>query len=212
MIVSDHGFHSWRKAVNLNTWLVQQGYMVLQGQQPRREETRRPVRRRRVLGKRGLEPHARVCHGPRPIYFNLRGREGKGIVSPGAEARQLADELSARLLTVANPDDGSSIVHAVYPRDDVYAGEYFRIGDELAARFPLRPAGAAETRRALAAEADATRELRACTRFPVPEPVAIGEPGTAIRCRGRSRPGCRARRRPSRIPEPPSPSRTTSRS
>src|SRR5262249_18828509 len=34
LIVSDHGFHSWRKAVNLNTWLVQEGYMVLQGQQP----------------------------------------------------------------------------------------------------------------------------------------------------------------------------------
>ena len=32
MIVSDHGFHAWRKAVNLNTWLVEQGYMVLQGQ------------------------------------------------------------------------------------------------------------------------------------------------------------------------------------
>jgi predicted AlkP superfamily phosphohydrolase/phosphomutase len=32
LVVSDHGFHSWRKAVNLNTWLVQQGYMVLQSQ------------------------------------------------------------------------------------------------------------------------------------------------------------------------------------
>ena len=30
------------------------------------------------------------------IYFNLRGREAQGIVSPGAEARQLADELSAQ--------------------------------------------------------------------------------------------------------------------
>jgi len=34
LIVSDHGFHSWRKAVNLNTWLVQNGYMTLQGQVP----------------------------------------------------------------------------------------------------------------------------------------------------------------------------------
>ncbi|MEO6237543.1 MAG: alkaline phosphatase family protein, partial [Vicinamibacterales bacterium] len=33
MIVSDHGFHSWRKAVNLNTWLVQHGYMTLKGQE-----------------------------------------------------------------------------------------------------------------------------------------------------------------------------------
>ncbi|MET0507954.1 MAG: alkaline phosphatase family protein, partial [Burkholderiaceae bacterium] len=34
LVVSDHGFHSWRKAVNLNTWLVQNGYMTLQGQRP----------------------------------------------------------------------------------------------------------------------------------------------------------------------------------
>jgi predicted AlkP superfamily phosphohydrolase/phosphomutase len=27
LVVSDHGFHSWRKAVNLNTWLVQNGYI-----------------------------------------------------------------------------------------------------------------------------------------------------------------------------------------
>ena len=35
------------------------------------------------------------------IYFNLRGREGHGIVSPGAEASQLATELAARLLDAA---------------------------------------------------------------------------------------------------------------
>ena len=53
----------------------------------------------------------------------------------------------------------------------------FRIGDGLAARFPLQPAGAGETRRALVAEARATRELLGATRFAVPEPVALGEPG-----------------------------------
>src|SRR5258708_37447914 len=34
MIVSDHGFHSRRKAVNLDTGLVQHGYQGRQGQQP----------------------------------------------------------------------------------------------------------------------------------------------------------------------------------
>ena len=101
MIVSDHGFHSWRKAVNLNTWLVQQGYMVLQCRRPAagREEARRPLRRRRVLGERRLGRTRAYAMGLGQIYFNLRGREARGIVSPGAEAKQLADELSARLLT-----------------------------------------------------------------------------------------------------------------
>jgi aminoglycoside phosphotransferase (APT) family kinase protein len=53
----------------------------------------------------------------------------------------------------------------------------FRIGDELAARFPLQPQDVEATRRWLESEADAARELLDHTRFPTPEPVAIGEPG-----------------------------------
>jgi predicted AlkP superfamily phosphohydrolase/phosphomutase len=131
LIVSDHGFHSWRKAVNLNTWLVQQGYMTLQGQQP---------------GDKKLDDlfgggtfwenvdwsHTRAyAMGIGQIYFNLRGREARGIVSPGAESKQLADELSARLLTMKDPDDGAPIIRAVYKRDDVYSGEYLENASEL---------------------------------------------------------------------------------
>jgi len=53
----------------------------------------------------------------------------------------------------------------------------FRIGDDLAARFPLRPGDIEATRRWLEIEAAAARELAGRTRFPTPEPVAIGEPG-----------------------------------
>jgi aminoglycoside phosphotransferase (APT) family kinase protein len=53
----------------------------------------------------------------------------------------------------------------------------FRIGDQLAARFPLRPAGVDETRRWLESEAEAARELLGRTPFPTPEPVALGDPG-----------------------------------
>ena len=52
-----------------------------------REEARRSVRRRGSSGKTltGRGP-ARTPWGSGQIYFNLRGRESKGIVSPGAEA------------------------------------------------------------------------------------------------------------------------------
>jgi aminoglycoside phosphotransferase (APT) family kinase protein len=53
----------------------------------------------------------------------------------------------------------------------------FRIGDRLAARFPLSPGDVTETRRWLEAEASAARELAGRTRFATPEPVALGEPG-----------------------------------
>jgi predicted AlkP superfamily phosphohydrolase/phosphomutase len=131
LIVSDHGFHSWRKSVNLNTWLVEEGYMTLVGQQP---------------GEKKLEDlfgggefwenvdwaHTRAyAMGIGQIYFNMRGREGRGIVTPGPEASRLATELTARLRTLRDPDDGTPIVRAVYGRDDVYRGEYLNNAPEL---------------------------------------------------------------------------------
>jgi aminoglycoside phosphotransferase (APT) family kinase protein len=53
----------------------------------------------------------------------------------------------------------------------------FRIGQELAARFPLQRGDAKEMRRHLEADADAARELAGRTRFATPEPIAIGDPG-----------------------------------
>ena len=53
----------------------------------------------------------------------------------------------------------------------------FRIGDTLLARFPLEPADVESARRLLRSEAQAARELLGRTRFPTPEPVALGEPG-----------------------------------
>src|SRR3954464_5957005 len=53
----------------------------------------------------------------------------------------------------------------------------FRIGEDLAARFPLLPDDIEEVRRQLHSEAEAGAELAAHTRFPTPVPVAMGEPG-----------------------------------
>ncbi|MFD0967829.1 aminoglycoside phosphotransferase family protein [Plantactinospora endophytica] len=53
----------------------------------------------------------------------------------------------------------------------------FRIGDRLGARFPLEPGEVDRTLRWLEAEAEAARELAGRTRFPTPEPVALGRPG-----------------------------------
>jgi len=53
----------------------------------------------------------------------------------------------------------------------------FRIGTQLAARFPLLAQDLAGVRKSLTAEAAAAQELAARSTVPTPEPVAIGEPG-----------------------------------
>ncbi len=131
MIVSDHGFHSYRKSVNLNTWLVQQGYMAVQGQQPGEKKLDDLFGGGEFWENVDWSRTRAYAMGLGQIYFNLRGREAHGIVSPGAEAKQLADELSQKLLTLVDPADTSRIVRAVYKRDDVYTGEYLQNASEL---------------------------------------------------------------------------------
>jgi aminoglycoside phosphotransferase (APT) family kinase protein len=53
----------------------------------------------------------------------------------------------------------------------------FRIGDDLAARFPLNAQDPASALAWLRAESAAARELADVSTVPTPEPVAIGEPG-----------------------------------
>jgi predicted AlkP superfamily phosphohydrolase/phosphomutase len=131
MIVSDHGFHSWRKAVNLNTWLVQNGYMALKGQQGADKKLADLFGGGTFWENVDWSRTRAYAMGLGQIYFNLRGREAQGIVSPGAESAALAGELSAKLLTMQDPDEGTPIIRAVYKRDDIYSGPYLHNASEL---------------------------------------------------------------------------------
>jgi len=53
----------------------------------------------------------------------------------------------------------------------------YRIGEHLAARFPLRARDPVAARKHLRAEAAAMTELCECSPFAAPRPVAIGQPG-----------------------------------
>ena len=65
------------------------------------------------------------------IYLNVKGREGHGVVSPGAEARAVEDNLAARLMTMTDPQTGARMVDAVYKREDIYSGPFFDNAAEL---------------------------------------------------------------------------------
>lgn len=136
LVVSDHGFHSWRKAVNLNTWLVQEGFMVLKGQSSSEDKNLLDLFGAGTFWEHVDWSRTRAyAMGLGQIYFNQRGREGRGIISPGAEALALADSLSARLMTMTDPETGERIVQAVYKRDDVYSGPFVQNASDLQVGF-----------------------------------------------------------------------------
>jgi predicted AlkP superfamily phosphohydrolase/phosphomutase len=137
MIVSDHGFHSWRKAVNMNSWLVREGFMVLKAQAESQDKTLHDL-----FGGGEFFEHVdwsktrAYAMGLGQIYFNLRGRESQGIVSTGDEYRVLSDDLAARLTAnFRDPDTGEQIVTNVYKRDDVYSGEFLHNASDLQVGF-----------------------------------------------------------------------------
>jgi predicted AlkP superfamily phosphohydrolase/phosphomutase len=119
IVLSDHGFADWRRSVNYDSWLVQNGYLVLKGQSQRKSLE--------ALFSHGAFWDAvdwsktrAYAMGLGEIYVNLAGREAHGIVQPGAEYEKLRDELIARLSTLTDPKDGERAVSRVVRREEAY--------------------------------------------------------------------------------------------
>lgn len=114
LVLSDHGFKSFRRGVNLNSWLWQNGYLALKEGLSRSGEWLDGVdwskTRAFALGLGG-------------IFLNLRGRESQGIVDPD-EARPLTDELVQKLSGLVDSDLKQVAVQEVYPAYRVYHGPY----------------------------------------------------------------------------------------
>jgi predicted AlkP superfamily phosphohydrolase/phosphomutase len=135
MVMSDHGFHSFRRGVNLNTWLVQNGYMKFEGQSDDKSMTDMFLGRGRFWEGVDWKRTKAYAVGLGQIYFNLRGRESQGIVSAGDEYKALQEEMRAKLMELRDPDDGAEIFRDVYRRDDIYKGEYLQYAPDLQVGF-----------------------------------------------------------------------------
>ena len=130
LIVSDHGFHSFRQSVNLNTWLVQEGFMAIRGQQPGDKKLQDLFGGGTFWENVDWTRTRAYAMGLGQIYLNLKGREGHGVVPP-ADSNAVQDDLAARLLTMTDPKTGAPMVTAVYKRDDIYKGPFVQNASEL---------------------------------------------------------------------------------
>ena len=121
LVLSDHGFAPFRRSFNLNTWLLNNGY----------------VTRKADAGGDSSEPFADVDWsrtrayglGINGLYLNVRGREREGMVDP-AEADALLREIRQKLLEVRDPKDGSQVITRIDLASEVYQGPYARTGPD----------------------------------------------------------------------------------
>ena len=124
LIVSDHGFHTWRKGFNTNTWLVQNGFMTLKNPNVK-EQTYNLAD---LFGQGSFFPNVDWSHtrayalGLGQIYLNLRGREKQGIVDSGHEADQLLRDMQQKLMAFRDPDTGEPVLQNVYFGQDIFHG------------------------------------------------------------------------------------------
>ena len=96
MVMSDHGFTSFSRAVNLNKWLNQQGWLEFEAPP---DKIAWPRTKAYAMGLNGL-------------YLNLAGREAHGIV-PAAKRDALLQEIRQGLLNFRDPENGRKVVEAV---------------------------------------------------------------------------------------------------
>ncbi|HLY59584.1 MAG TPA: alkaline phosphatase family protein [Terriglobia bacterium] len=118
IVLSDHGFAPFERSFNLDTWLLQNGYIVLKpdanrGNKPGDLFSDVDWTRTRAYGL-----------GLNGLYLNLSGRERYGAVAPGATAEALINEIRGKLLAVRDPATGLAPVTRIDKAEDVYSGAY----------------------------------------------------------------------------------------
>ena len=124
MVLSDHGFKPFRRAVELNRWLQQNGYLT------ENPLSQTPDLLQRVDWSR-TQAYAVGFGG---IYLNLAGREAKGIVRP-EDAGRLKREIIEKLKRLRDPQRPGSPVSDVYDRDRAYQGPYVPDAPDLVVGF-----------------------------------------------------------------------------
>lgn len=112
VVMSDHGFTSWRRSFHLNTWLRDQGYLAVVD--PRRTED--PG----YFGNVDWSRTRAYALGLNGLYVNVKGREKDGSVDP-AERAAVASEIADRLLATVDPATGKPAITKVFKREQAYS-------------------------------------------------------------------------------------------
>jgi predicted AlkP superfamily phosphohydrolase/phosphomutase len=122
-VLSDHGFQPFRRGVDLNAWLREQGYLVLKNGASASPQT--------YLADVDWSRTRAFAIGLAGIYVNQREREAQGIVAAGDETRRLVQELQTRLTGLVDPETGETAIHEAVPRERVYNGPYVNDAPDL---------------------------------------------------------------------------------
>jgi len=129
VVLSDHGFNTFRRAFDTNTWLSENGLLAL-------KNGRKP--------EEGLGDGFRAVDWSRTyayavglggIYLNFKGREREGVLEEGTEADRVRRAIESGLSGIADPTNRQTAIRTVMRREDLYSGPYASAAPDLLVNF-----------------------------------------------------------------------------
>ena len=133
IVMSDHGFAPYRRIFSLNTWLLENGYLVLKDGYARELERDDAGFKKVRIGSAVDWTKTRAYGmGFNGLYLNLAGREEdnhatedadeSGIVQPGAEADALLAEIKGKLEAIIDPTNEEPVILHCDLATEIYHG------------------------------------------------------------------------------------------
>ena len=129
IVLSDHGFGTFRRAFDTNTWLWQNGLLAL-------KDSRTP-------GEHLGEGFAAVdwsktyayAVGLGGIYLNFKGRENRGILEEGSEAERVRNAIQSGLADFPDAPTRRAAIRSVSRREELYSGAFVGNSPDLLVNF-----------------------------------------------------------------------------
>lgn len=123
MVVADHGFRPFRRALNVNNWLRDNGFLSLLPDAYGPEVD--------IFGGADWGATRAYAVGLNSLYLNLRGREADGIVQSGLEQERVLDDIERGLLALRDPATGERAITDVERAGRDFKGPYMKHAPDL---------------------------------------------------------------------------------
>lgn len=115
MVISDHGFSPFRRGIDLNRWLIENGYMTLK---PDADPSAK------YLVNVDWSKTRAYALGLAGMFINQKGRESQGIVEAGAEMQKLKAEIIAKMSGMKDSKTGEVAITRVQDKEVCYKGPF----------------------------------------------------------------------------------------
>src|SRR6266536_2040485 len=129
IVLSDHGFNTFRRTFDSNTWLWQNQLLALKDGRPPSEEMREG------LTEVDWSRTYAYATGLGGIYLNFKGREREGILEEGSEADRVRNAIQSGMPQAIDSAKNCPTIRSVLKREEIYSGPYAASAPDLLVNF-----------------------------------------------------------------------------